>query len=119
MAEGSINGQNWYKTIFKKRLQAAGIKVGRPDGIVWHTLRHTFGSRLAMSGASDRDIMALGRWKSASMVTHYAHLQPSHLHEVVNRLSTFGNGRKMAATQTSPIGNVDETTAQAIAITVD
>jgi integrase len=98
-----INGRNWYK-FFKRRLQVANIKVGRPHGVVWHTLRHTFGSRLAMSGASDRDIMELARWSSANTVKRYVHLRPSHLNEVINRLSSFGNGRKTAERETSPNG---------------
>jgi hypothetical protein len=54
-----------------------------------------------MSGASDRDILALGRWKSSGMLKRYTHLRPSHLQDVVNRISGFGNGRKTAVTETT------------------
>ncbi len=52
----------------------------------FHDLRHTFASRLAMKGANDRTLMALGGWKSPRMLSRYAHLSPTHLWQAVEGL---------------------------------
>jgi site-specific recombinase XerD len=43
-----VNSDNFSKRVYKRAVQAAGL-----EGVTWHTLRHTFASRLAMSGATD------------------------------------------------------------------
>ncbi len=57
----------------------------------FHDLRHTFASRLAMQGANDRTLMALGGWKSPAMLSRYAHLSPSHLWQAVEGLTQSRN----------------------------
>ncbi len=52
----------------------------------FHDLRHTFASRLAMNGANDRTLMALGGWKSPRMLERYAHLGPTHLMQALEGL---------------------------------
>ncbi|ULA70025.1 MAG: hypothetical protein LZF62_480223 [Nitrospira sp.] len=52
-----------------------------------YDLRHTFASRLAMRGANDRTLMALGGWKSPAMLSRYAHLSPAHLWQAVEGLT--------------------------------
>ena len=89
-ANAPRQGQHWYRSVFRSACERAGIPVGRPAGVVFHTLRHTFGSRLAMSGARERDLMEAGRWKSSAMVKRYTHLMPDHVREVMERLSGFG-----------------------------
>lgn len=59
------------------------------EGVTWHTLRHTFASRLAMSGATEGTIAALLRHSSTALVRQYAHLSPSHLQEVVEKVASF------------------------------
>jgi site-specific recombinase XerD len=51
-----------------------------------HTLRHTFASRLGMTGANDRTMQALGRWKEPKMLQRYAHLSEKHLAEAVEKI---------------------------------
>lgn len=60
------------------------------EGVTWHTLRHTFASRLAMSGATEGTIAALLRHSSTALVRQYAHLSPSHLQEAVEKVASFG-----------------------------
>src|SRR5262249_43082598 len=60
----------------------------------FHDLRHTFASRLAMQGANDRTIMALGGWKSPRMLDRYAHLSPAHLWQAVEALTHVGTVTK-------------------------
>ena len=55
----------------------------------FHDLQHTFASRLAMQGANDRTLMALGGWKSPIMLSRYAHLSPTHLWSAVEGLTAF------------------------------
>src|SRR5262249_1904117 len=70
------------KEAWKNACTRAGIQ-GR---ITPHILRHSFASRLAMSGANDRTIQALGRWKEPKMLQRYAHLSREHLTEALERL---------------------------------
>jgi integrase len=61
----------WYSALRKSKLKATGV--------VWHTLRHTWASWFVMNGGTLQELMALGGWKSYSMVLRYAHLAPEHL----------------------------------------
>jgi site-specific recombinase XerD len=73
-----------------QRAQAAlreqGRDASRLDGYVWHSNRHSFASRLVMAGVDLRTLQELGGWKTASMVSRYAHLAPGHLTAAVERL---------------------------------
>jgi hypothetical protein len=60
-------------------LTAAGIK-----GFTWHCLRHTFASRLVMSGADVRTVAELLRDRTLAMVMRYAHLAPDYRMEPFN-----------------------------------
>ena len=70
----------------REALKDAGEDTGHLDGYTWHGNRHTFASRLVMSGVDLRTVQELGGWKTLSMVQRYAHLAPSHLAEAVERL---------------------------------
>ena len=54
---------------------------------LWHGNRHTFGSWLAMSGASSKEIQEAGGWKTIQMAARYSHLSPSHKGAVVDRIA--------------------------------
>jgi len=70
------------KTAFDNACKRANL-----EGVTPHTLRHTFASRLAMSGVDLRTIQELGRWKELKKVERYAHLSPSHKAEAVERIA--------------------------------
>jgi len=76
---------NFYHRIYLPAVQAAGL-----EDVVWHTLRHTSASRLAMAGATESDIAACLRHSSTALVRRYAHLSPTHLKGVVEKVSGFG-----------------------------
>jgi site-specific recombinase XerD len=76
-----ISANNFVKRVFDPALDAAGIK-----GVTWHTLRHTFGSRLAQEGAPLFTVGRLMGHKRASTTERYAHLAPSHEQEAVEKL---------------------------------
>ena len=69
---------------FRQACAAAGIK-----GVTPHTLRHTFASRLVMSGADLRTVQELGGWQTIAMVERYSHLSPQHKANAIERLATF------------------------------
>ena len=74
---------------FYARIFLPAVKRLRLEGVSWHTLRHTFASRLAMAGATEQDIAACLGHSTTALVRRYAHLSPSHLKSVVERVSTF------------------------------
>jgi len=55
----------------------------------WHDLRHTYASRLAMSGATEGTIASL-RHSTTALVSRYAHLASSHLKQAVESVAAFG-----------------------------
>ena len=80
-------GARYLRRAFDRAVKVAGLTPFR-----FHDLRHTFASRLAMQGANDRTLMALGGWKSPAMLSRYAHLSPTHLWHAVEGLTHLGTG---------------------------
>lgn len=79
----------YLRRAFAKAIDRAGLAPFR-----FHDLRHTFASRLAMNGANDRTLMALGGWKSPRMLDRYAHLSPAHLWQAIEGLAQTRIGSK-------------------------
>jgi len=70
---------------FYVALKKSGIEKLR-----FHDLRHTFATRLVQAGIDLYTVQKLGRWKSISMVTRYAHHYPESLRpgvEVLDKVS--------------------------------
>jgi len=80
-----LDSYNFYGRVFMPAVKAAGLAK-----VTWHTLRHTFGSRLAMNNQNDSTIAALLRHKTTGLVKRYAHLSPSHLRAAVEGVARFG-----------------------------
>jgi len=55
--------------------------------VTFHTLRHTFASRLVMAGVDLLTVKALGGWNRLEMVERYSHLAPAHKRAAVGRLA--------------------------------
>lgn len=68
---------------FGKALDTLGI-----EDFLWHDLRHTAASHLAMSGASSGEIAEVLGHKTLAMVKRYAHLSDDHISGVVERLGS-------------------------------
>jgi len=94
----------WFRTACKE----AGLV-----GVTLHTLRHTFASRLVMTGADLRTIQELGGWSDLSLVQRYSHLAPSHKASAIEAIAkSFHN-----TIHNSPIlRSVDQTAEQALNI---
>lgn len=77
-----LKGRHW----FEPAIRAAAIK-----GFTWHSLRHTFASRLVMAGVDLRTVQQLMGHKTIQMTVRYAHLAPEHQFAAVERLCAAGS----------------------------
>ena len=80
-----LDQRNFYARIFRPAVIALQM-----DDMGWHTLRHTFASRLAMSGQTEGTIAILLRHSTTALVRRYSHLSPSHLHTAVETVAAYG-----------------------------
>jgi integrase len=80
-----IDPRHFYARSFLPTVKRLGLAE-----VTWHTLRHTFASRLAMSASTEHEIAACLGHSTTALVRRYAHLSPSHLKRVVEKVSTFG-----------------------------
>ncbi len=81
----AMNPLNFYHRAFVPAVEKAEL-----EDVTWHTLRHTFASRLAMSGATEQDIASCLRHSTTALVKRYAHLSQTHLKGVMEKVSAFG-----------------------------
>jgi len=70
-----------------KKAWNSALKRAEIYNFRWHDLRHTWARWAAESGMSLLELKELGGWADISMVTRYAHLQPSSLQSAANRLT--------------------------------
>ena len=77
-----MNPRKWLATV----LEQAKIK-----GVTWHTLRHTFASRLVMAGVDLKTVQELMGHKTIAMTARYAHLAPTHKSQALETLVRPGS----------------------------
>jgi integrase len=88
---------SFFKTAVKHLKLNEGIE-DHSEKVVFHTLRHTFASWLAMQGASLLEIKELLGHKSTAMAERYSHLIPDRKRAAVMRLAeTFAQTRQNRA----------------------
>ncbi|MGC3982816.1 MAG: site-specific integrase [Steroidobacteraceae bacterium] len=85
---GVIRGTYDYKKPFANALEAAGILDFR-----FHDLRHSAATYLAMQGASEQQLRAVGGWKSG-IVSRYVHLAATDAKEALAKLSAKVDSRE-------------------------
>ncbi|NCC25912.1 MAG: site-specific integrase [Deltaproteobacteria bacterium] len=81
-----FNGRPEVSDTFNRVVEALGLNRGisdRSQKIVFHTLRHTFASWLAMQGTPIFTIAKLMGHKTTAMSERYSHLSPGHLQDAV------------------------------------
>jgi integrase len=61
--------------------------ISRKDGKTYHTLRHTFASRLQQKGVPVKDIKDLGRWKSCKAMDRYLKRDTARLRSAIDQLT--------------------------------
>ncbi|HEY1902148.1 MAG TPA: site-specific integrase [Terracidiphilus sp.] len=76
------NPRKWFATA----LEQAKIK-----NVTWHTLRHTFASRLVMGGVDLKTVQELMGHKTIAMTARYAHLAPTHKLQALETLVRPGS----------------------------
>jgi len=91
-----LDPRHFYARVFQPAVRRVGL-----EGVTWHTLRHTFASRLAMNGATEGTIATLLRHSSTALVRRYAHLSPSHLKAAVEGVASFGQAKKNGTNRVS------------------
>ncbi len=82
---GPANAKNFYKRHYLKIVRRLGLA-----DVTWHTLRRTYASRLAMSGASSYDLTMGLRHSSLALVKRYAGLSPDYQRQIAERVAQFG-----------------------------
>lgn len=87
--ETHLDPDNFYGRVYMPALKDAKL-----EGVTWHTLRHTFASRLAMNGQAPSTIAALLRHSGTDLVARYAHLSPAHLQGALDGVSGFGKMKR-------------------------
>ena len=93
------NRQHEVSNTFGRIVDNLGFNQGithRKDKVVFHTLRHTFASWLAMQGTPIFTIKELMGHKSIEMTMRYAHLIPDQKKEAVKELESKFNSAKSA-----------------------
>lgn len=83
----------------------AALEAAKIEGFTWHCLRHTFASRLVMSGADLRTVAELLRDKTLAMVMRYAHLAPDYKLAAVERMdAAFPSTKLTPALEQQSVG---------------
>jgi integrase len=70
------------RSVFRRACQRAGL-----EGVSPHVLRHTWASRMVMSGADLRTLQQLGGWATLDLVKRYSHLADEHVQAAVQRMA--------------------------------
>jgi integrase len=79
-AETKIDARNLLRALY------SACEKAEIEGVDFHTLRHTFCSRLLQRGVPIYDVMKLGRWKDMSMIRRYGHLNSESLRPGIETL---------------------------------
>lgn len=67
------------------------LNKAKVEDFRFHDLRHTAGSYLAMSGASERDIQEILGHRTTQMTKRYTHLSQDHTRGVIERMTKAFN----------------------------
>jgi len=85
--ERLLDARHW----FEHSIQLSGIK-----DFTWHCLRHTFASRLVMSGVDLATVRDLMGHRTIAMTLKYAHLSPAHTTAAIEKLVERNRQEKAA-----------------------
>ena len=82
--ETLVIGPYCYNEVIKRARAAAGLG----KDVVFHTMRHTFISRLVMAGVNLRTVQELAGHKTMAMTMRYAHLAPHDKRRAIDILES-------------------------------
>ena len=83
-----------FRTAFECAVRKAGI-----SDFTFHDLRHTFASRLVMSGVDLPTVKELMGHRDITMTLRYTHLSSDHKHSAVRTLERFGMESRQVSRQ--------------------
>jgi hypothetical protein len=90
--EGPIfTGKGGERLLSAKHWFLRAVKTASVAGFTWHDLRHTFASRLVMSGADIVTVKELLGHQTLSMTVRYSHLAPEYERVAVERMSRYNS----------------------------
>jgi integrase len=95
-----LTGAFWYAT---RQAGLTRLEGGKQVGFRFHDLRHSFGSRLGMSGVDLKSIMEIMGHSTAKMAMRYQHPSADHKLEAVRSLDKIG---KIFPPKVTPLKNV-------------
>lgn len=95
------DANGWYKYVFQRAVRAAKLTA---QGVTFHTLRHTWASRMMSVGTHPRIVQEAGGWSSLALVERYTHPHDQATRQSLERVSQIGNRRKL---QKRPTRNAD------------
>ena len=96
-----------FSKIFKRCVDKLKFNEGitdRRDKIVFHSLRHTCCSFLAMQGVPLLTIREMIGWKTLSQAARYAHLSSNHVRQAVNQLEQYLESKEAESKEESATG---------------
>jgi integrase len=97
-----VFGEYRYREPFERARVAA--KLGKD--VVFHSLRHTYISRLVMAGVDIRTVQELAGHKTITITMRYAHLAPAQKRRAVESLDKLLEG-EIGAEVTAKVTTVD------------
>ncbi len=100
-----------FKSAFERACERANL-----SGVTPYSLRHTWASRLDMSGASQKTLVELGGWKDPKMAARYLHTSKRHRMEAIDRIASYSTSiittpdTAESVTPYAPVAQVDRAT---------
>lgn len=91
---GHLDAHNWTTRVFSHAVERAGLR-----DFTFHDLRHTFATRLAMSGSSLLEIQHLLGHTSPLMTQRYAHFVEAYRRQAIARMDERRSGTKTGTSQ--------------------
>jgi site-specific recombinase XerD len=83
--EPMSNPRAWFRLV-----HADAVKANpKLSDVTWHTFRHTYISRLVMSGVAIAEVQVLAGHRSIQMTARYTHLSPGHQLDAVDKLAIW------------------------------
>ena len=69
-----------------------GRRVAEPEGVTFHTFRHSMASNALNAGIAEHIVQRMGNWKDRRMVSRYGHLGDDALRDAEARVARLFAG---------------------------
>jgi len=85
-SKGNVGGMVFGEYRYREPFERARNSAGLGKDVVFHTLRHTYITRLVSAGVDIRTVQELAGHKTIAMTMRYAHLAPANKRRAVSLL---------------------------------